>query len=101
MSTKDPLFYYEEFYYSELLKLKILRRFNLWYGIPLSRGNKPMYCPDMDWDNLKIKLEGVKKNLNRRELRTYIDVCLQSPVKRIKKEAQKILKDYHRILNIQ
>jgi hypothetical protein len=98
MSNKLPQFYYEEFYRSDLLKLKIYQRYNLWYGLNFGKDKKPMYVPDMNWDNLKIRLEGVHKDLNRRELKTYIDVMLNNPVRKIKREVENFEKSYPLII---
>jgi hypothetical protein len=87
-------------YSSDILKLNVFQYHTLNYGFPFFKGKcEPVPIPDSNFDNLVIKLEGVDKNLSRKELVDYITVCIQSPSvsKRIKKEAERFFSNFNRI----
>jgi hypothetical protein len=88
----------ERIYRSDILKLELQQINKEFWGFDFKKMGNPIYVPDSNLDNIIIKLDGVCKNLSRRELTIYLDELLKSPDRKIKKETEIFISNYHRLL---
>ena len=87
-------------YSSDILNLNIFQYHTLNYGFSFMKGKgETVPIPDSNFDNLVIKLDGMDRNLTRKELVDYIIDCIQNPSmsKRKKTEAEKFHRNFNRI----
>jgi hypothetical protein len=85
-------------YYSKILKFELYQVCTPNYGLNWDKKFTPIYIPKSDLDSYVIKLEGIEKNLTRKELLSYINVLLDSPIEQIKKEVENFYLKYNRLL---
>jgi len=90
----------KQIYWSNTLKLELQQYFKPVKGFSFIKQQKEMFIEDCNLNNIIIKLDGVNRNLTRKELKTYINVSLKSSSKMIQKEAEKFVKKFPRLLNI-
>jgi len=89
----------ERYYRSNLLKLELQTVYKeQGFGLFMdSMGT--IDIPDLNPDKVIIRLDGVDKNLSRRELTTYLNDSLKHRVSSIRKEAEKFMGRFPRLLD--
>jgi len=90
----------KEIYWSKILRLRLYQYSKPNYGFRFFKIKEPMYIYDPNLDNVIINLDGVEKNLTRKELKTYLNECLKSPDKKIQKESEDFINKNQRLLDV-
>jgi len=90
----------KEIYWSKILRLRLYQYFKLINGFSFIKSEQPLEIEDTNLNNIIINLDGVEKNLTRKELKTYLKICLKSSDKKIQKDAEKFINKYQRLLNV-
>jgi hypothetical protein len=88
----------ERIYRSNILKLELQQINKMFWGFNFKKIGNPMYVPDSNLDHIIIKLDGVDKNLSRKELSMYLDELLKSQNSKVIKETKNFIKNYPRLL---